>query len=113
MSDELDPRAIEAALDAFRDEPLSLGWTCEDRERVTNAIRAYLDAIKPEGKPDRIAVVINLCGEGEALIVHEVPDEGFWQWLENQSGHGPFARAIVECYLPRPSEPVTVKGRVE
>ena len=114
MSDDLDPRGLDAALREFGkcwNEPLPFD------KAVAGAIRAYLDAIEPEGEPDRIAVVVNALGQSTARYMHDGwQDDRDWGCVHAQAEyygfHAPFARAIVECRLPRPAEPAVVKGRV-
>ena len=117
MSD-LDPRGLDAALREFGkcwNEPLPFD------KAVAGAIRAYLDAIEPEGEPDRIAVVVNANGSGFGQILKSPEQDsareidGVLRVTERRAAEwfpGPFARAIVECRLPRPAEPAVVKGRV-
>lgn len=111
---ELDPRGLEAAAKALSelDSDGSVSWTAYAHE-AAGAIRAYLAVTTPAGDLDRIAVVVNADGGGVASIVdHHELSEVEWRDMEADAFGGPFVRAIVECRLPRPAEPVTVRGRV-
>ena len=111
MTHDLDPRGLEAARKACDD--LLLSHDISDKD-MADIITAYLAASAPEGEPDRIAVLAAADGWSGAAVVH---DGETVDWLDMEAtmvkhgSQGPFARAIVECRLPRPSEPVVVKGR--
>ena len=123
MSDDLDPKGLEAAYA----EAVANGWAPHDEtakeraatiETLANIVSEYLAAIEPEGEPDRIAVVVNdeRLGAGLPLAHRFGLHDDQWEAIERVAGsfgHSPpFARAIVECRLPRPAEPAVVKGRV-
>lgn len=105
-----DPRGLEAAKKA-------LGYDGPAKALVT-AIRAYLDAMRPSGEADRIAVVMN---ENRELVCWGVDKddlcEGMWIGLEGRAVAngvpGPFARQIVRCHLRRPEPPAEIEGVVE
>ena len=117
--DELNKTALRAALSKAAD----LGWCFEQAPRhradLAKIIMAYLDRLADEPKParDRIAVVVDLDGTALGWDVDEC-SENTWRALEREAEglydiHGPFARAIVRCNLPRPAETVEVEGSVE
>ena len=111
MSD-LDPSGLEAALREFGkcwNEPLPFD------KAVAGAIRAYLDAIEPEGEPDRIAVVVNAAGEGMGCTITATTVVD-WDVVEDEAlgySAGPFRRQIVRCHLLRPEPVAEVEGAAE
>ena len=82
---------------------------------------AYLDAMPkpaPEEKRDRIAVVVDVDGRGNAWFISpgdDDPNDTIWKLLAGDGlGIGPpFECNIVRCNLKRPSAPVEVDGEVE
>jgi hypothetical protein len=106
---DLDPRGLEAAFRAWHDGPID--------GRLARTIAAYLDATRPTGEADRIAVVAGQS-DAAAMIVepgHEMDRHG-WSRLEGKCyGLGPFVRQIVVIPggLRRPEPPAEIEGRVE
>ena len=132
---ELDEKGLAAA----REHAQSIDWISDDEtlseaedsnRQLSGIIRAYLaatrtsDALRDlqrmgqecERKADRLAVVTNGLGQSTARYMHDGwQDDRDWGCVHAQAEyygfHAPFARAIVECRLPRPSEPAAVKGK--
>lgn len=139
MTDELDARGLKAAAAPNRPTDYQVGVAHGRREAYRRAIE-WARTIRDKGagfddligclqaeemnppqfepprslpEPDRIAVVVDRDGVGHAKFVNGSHSEDNWRLMQNLAAStGPFARAIVECRLPRPAEPVTVQGRV-
>ena len=117
---ELNEKALTAAIAAAAD----CRWMFtrqEGRADMAAIIRAYLDAMPkpaPEEKRDRIAVVVDVDGRGNAWFISpgdDDPNDTIWKLLAGDGlGIGPpFECNIVRCNLKRPSAPVEVDGEVE
>ena len=112
MMRELDAMGLEAAIEAAGNVAPTPNWR---RDQFAMAIRAYLDAIEPEGEPDRIAVVVNEAGEGMGCTITATTVVD-WDVVEDEAlgySAGPFRRQIVRCHLLRPEPVAEAEGAAE
>ena len=111
---ELDAMGLEAAIEAAGNVAPTPNWR---RDQFAMAIRAYLDAIEPEGEPDRIAVACNPSGRAFGATFRNGSADAQCARLEKMlmlegGDKGPFRRQIVRCHLLRPEPAAEVEGVV-